>query len=45
MLEKIALTILKKAETVEDAVQIVRDAKYVKEIEIDVITKRIYIIS
>lgn len=41
MLEKIAQTILKKAETIEEAAQIVRDAKYAKEIEADVVTRRI----
>ena len=41
ILEKIALTILKKAETVEEAAQIVRDAKYAKEIKADVVTKHI----
>lgn len=38
ILEKIARTILEKAETVEEAAQIVRDAKYAKEIEADVVT-------
>ena len=41
MLEKIARTILEKAETVEEAAQIVRDAKYANEIEADVVTRRI----
>lgn len=39
ILEKIALRILEKAETVEEAAQIVRDAKYAKEMEVDVATK------
>lgn len=38
ILEKIALTILEKAETVEEAAQIVRAAKYAKVIEADVVT-------
>ena len=41
MLEKIALTILEKAETVEGAAQIIRDAKYTKQNETGVITRRI----
>ena len=41
MLEKIAQTILENAETVEEAAQIVRDAKYAKEIEADVVTRSI----
>ena len=41
MLEKITQTILKNAKTVEEAAQIVRDAKYAKEIETDVVTRRI----
>ena len=41
MLEKIAQTILEETETVEEAAQIVRDAKYAKEIEADVVTRSI----
>ena len=41
MLEKLARTILEKAETVEEAAQIVKDAKYANEIEPDVVTRRI----
>ena len=40
LLEKIARTILEKAGTVEEAAQIVRDAKYAKEMETDVVTSR-----
>lgn len=39
ILEKIARTILEKAETVEEAAQIAREAKYAREMEANVVTK------
>ena len=39
ILEKIALEILEKAGTIEEAAQIVRDAEYAKDIRADVVTK------